>query len=238
MTDKKNDYDAASDPQVNPYAPPTTAVARPAPRRPRGALRSPWVWCYAVGQLAATCAEVAYVTSLLPDANVYALVLRLGSALVGLAWLGSSYERVPPRLRVSYSPGTFIGRHFWPVYNLFWMFKAQSILCDALDTMLVENGRRRDAPRELATAGCALVLLSRFVSGLPGGVFTVFMLVPATVWTLYMIGVEGTFARAAEPPPRRICATCDYANEVDATFCNQCGTDVGPQKPHENYVQD
>jgi hypothetical protein len=74
------------------------------------------------------------------------------------------------------------------------------------------------------------VLLSRFVSALPYGLFTVFKLVLAGVWTAYMVGVERTFARAEAPPPSRVCGACDYANEVDATFCNKCGAEVGPRR--------
>ena len=49
----KKSSDGASDPRVNPYAPPASAIARAAPRRLSGALRSLWVWCYAAVQLVA-----------------------------------------------------------------------------------------------------------------------------------------------------------------------------------------
>jgi hypothetical protein len=90
-----------------------------------------------------------------------ALVLRYGSMILGLAWLGSAYERLPQRLRLSCSPGALIGRHFIPIYNLYWIFKAQTLLCDGLDALLAESGRRGDTPRALAIVACGLTLAMR-----------------------------------------------------------------------------
>lgn len=220
--------DEADNPRLNPYAPPATAIAKAAPRLEGGVSRSLWIWGYAVGQLAALGADAAYLT-VGAGSNGYGLALRLVSAIVGLAWLGSAYERVPRRLRLACSPGALVGRHFVPIYNLYWIFKAQSLLCDALDMLLLERDQRRGAPRGLAVAGCALVLVSRIASGLPGALFLMLMLANMAAWTMYMIAVERILAPASEGSARRVravCASCAHGNEIDAAFCARCGAEI------------
>jgi hypothetical protein len=221
----KKSSDDASDPRVNPYAPPAAAIVKARPRRQGGALRSLWVWCYAAVQLVAIGTDIAYLTAGV-GSNGYGLLLRYGSMILGLAWLGSAYERLPQRLRLSCSPGALIGRHFIPVYNLYWIFKAQTLLCEGLDALLVESGRRGDTPRALASVACSLTLVARFVSGLPGVLFVGFMLVLAGAWTMYMIAIEERLARASEGPAPRVCDGCAHDNEVDATFCSRCGGEL------------
>jgi hypothetical protein len=187
----------AADPTVNPYAPP---LAPAAPRGRRRARFSRLVWVYVALESLGLVADAAHLAGL--TRGPFGVFVRVGGSAVGLAWLYSAWNRLPDRLRAfegrSFSPTAVVLRHFIPLYGLFWLFRAQHFLCDALDAWLIEKEHAGGTPRQMATVACALVLVTSFVSAqrAPFALRLALALASAAAWTAYMFAIEQCFARA------------------------------------------
>ncbi len=126
----------------------------------------------------------------------------LGGYIVGLAWLYGAWQRIPERLQEvdghRYTATSLVLRFFIPVYNLYWLFRAQQLLCGALDARLKEKGRGGPAVSGTATLPCLLQFFSAGLSNakLPPIVSLVAVTLTGLAWTSYMFTIERAFAQA------------------------------------------
>lgn len=85
-------------------------------------------------------------------------IFWVGAFVIGLVWLGAAWGNVPPDQRVI-APGEAVGKMFIPGYNLYWIFRASTGLCTALDYSLANTGSMARAPKGLAIAAAVLTVI-------------------------------------------------------------------------------
>jgi hypothetical protein len=199
---------------INPYAPPS--VAPPAGgRRPRSGA---WIkWLYAG---VSACVAVSYALFslgvLLPLDPSWAgwigEVFTWAPRVVGLGWLYATWSAVLPADRLIHggntvSPLGAVGRHFIPIYNIFWLLTCQYYLCRAINHALRRAPAHVDrAPIPLATAIVPIHFAVGFLSNRipPRSVVAPFassvhVVLTAVAWLVYMFLCD----RAIAGIPRR-----------------------------------
>lgn len=124
-------------------------------------------------------------------------VMLLGGVLgyvgAALTWVYRSWRYLPAPYRRTASgrevtPAWAVGGLLVPLYNLYWIFAQSLGYCEALDSVMVQSGRRARAPKTLATAACVVQLVP-YVSYLAGPI----------LWLAYMFVTDRVKAQLAAP---------------------------------------
>jgi hypothetical protein len=157
------------------------------------------VWVYVALQTVGLAADAAHLAGMIP--LKFGALPELAAAFAGLAWTYRAWARLPDRLRIidgyRLSPTKLALRHFIPLYGIFWLFRAQHLLCGALDVKLIEKEDAAGAPTGMAGIAGALQLANgSFGAAAPPAVRLAFGVASTVAWTVYMLGIEQTFARA------------------------------------------
>jgi hypothetical protein len=157
---------APTPPEFDPYAAPTarTDVDRlldPSVRAPGEAIK--WVYLALGVASSASFLGIRFASVLGLDhgdvSRLIALVdgpLRWAIMIVGLAWVHQSWSGVPRGVRGELTPGGALIRFLAPIYNLYWVFEVNLLLCRAIDRVLERLGDARRAPKSIAIAAGVL----------------------------------------------------------------------------------
>ncbi len=94
--------------------------------------------------------------------------------VLGLIWLGMAWGNVPPEHRVI-TGGEAVGKMFIPGFNLYWIFRASTALCTALDYSLMSRGSMARAPKGLAIAAAIVTVIPYLNFGLAPFMWLLFM---------------------------------------------------------------
>jgi len=198
----------------NPYAPPSagaTTASKGARRAPGGSITVAFAFVSATTAVASGALVVApYVglprglTLLVAASTTYLAWGRIGLAL---AWIHQSWQGLPETRnpdRPTTTPGQAVGFFFIPVYGIYWMFRGNLLLCDALDSALADAGRDRPrAPRDLALLAAAVQLVAPIMALAHEAVgFHVAVIASTGAWLAYMVRADRV-QRALGPARRR-----------------------------------
>lgn len=116
-------------------------------------------------------------------AVMVAVFLLYGQIAAGLVWLHRAWSWLPWDQRYTrhwrgwITPGQAAWFMLIPYFHYYWMFVANTALCDAFDRLRVNYPTRRPAPKNIAIAAC----ISQFVLPVPVG---------SILWWLYMSRIE------------------------------------------------
>jgi len=108
----------------------------------------------------------------------FAAMLWCVRLIFGLIWLHSAWSSIPYEYR-SISPGQAVGMMFIPIYNLYWVFKANVGLTSALDYALAGSGSMRQASKGAAIFACIMQVIP----------YANLFLAPFT-WVFHMFSVD------------------------------------------------
>ena len=78
--------------------------------------------------------------------------------VLGLIWLYTAWSSIPYEYR-TISPGQAVGMMFVPIYNYYWIFKANVGLTSALDYALAGSGSMRQSSRGAAILGSIMQVI-------------------------------------------------------------------------------
>ncbi|MFO0629486.1 MAG: hypothetical protein U0325_28175 [Polyangiales bacterium] len=110
-----------------------------------------------------------------------------------MTWIYQSWRYLPAPYRRTASgrevtPSWAVVGFFVPFYNLYWIFAQSHGYCEALDSAVVQSGRRGRSPKALATAA-SVVQLVPYLNHLVGPI----------LWLALMVQTDRLKARLAAP---------------------------------------
>jgi hypothetical protein len=186
-------------PVYNPYAPPARASSadpsspRPVPYR---AAATKWVYLGLAGVLALAAMllygreELGIQDDWRPGLVVAVELFVALSASCGLVWLYQAWSVVDT------NPGGAVGRHFIPIYGMFWLFICQQHLCSSIDSALAEARQPGRGPRDLAVLGPGMYVAAVLLMWTPLKEYSLLVTVAERgVWFLYMLLCDRAIVR-------------------------------------------